>query len=170
MGMHLLVCATLSFAKLTFRSNDFVCFRLYVSLGSLHCVKVLLRHLNTDYMRLEPSFYCVFSYLFPGAIYNWLFTNVGVNFNTVICILVLYGCFSTGLGCAFMCGAQCMLVARGQTPFEFGKGIRTYDRGLRKNFAQLFGKWWVVNFLIPLPTAPGEIKAPWGQPTFYKSV
>nr|CAB3267901.1 palmitoyltransferase ZDHHC22-like [Phallusia mammillata] len=148
----------------------FIPYVLYVFLGSFHALRTILVYLNTTYVPLEWSFYCIFSYLFPGPIYNWYWDYGDVTFGKFVSISVLYGCFSTTSGCLFLFVGEMFLVARGQTPYEFGKGIRKYSQGVYNNYKQVFGKLFPLNFLFPLPNKTKEEKSPWGEPTFYRSI
>lgn len=139
----------------------FIPFLLYVSLGSFHCLKLVFAYLNIHYIPFTFSFYGFFSYLFFGAIYNWLFVSdseVQVTLGIFMLVFLLYTniCLSIGTFCFFV--AQIFLTLRGQTPHEFGKSIYCYDHGMRANFYSVFGKWSLLHFVLPIPVRYREPK------------
>ena len=101
-------------------------------------------------------------------VYNWLWTEISVTWMTVFCIAVFYGSLSTGFGCSFLFLSQCFLVYRGQTLYEFMNSKPSHVS--LQNFSQVFGNYWFLHLLLPLPLKSLEEKSPWGYPVYFKSV
>nr|XP_039256205.1 palmitoyltransferase ZDHHC22-like [Styela clava] len=149
----------------------FLPFSFYVGIGSLYCVKQMLSYLNYSYVTIEFSLNAIFSYFFPGVMYNYLWSGEGnLNFDKLYCILVLYGSVVTGIGGSFYFLSELFISMRGQTIYEFGKDIRKYDFGFLRNIKQVLWPWGILYFLMPLPVPTKEINAPWGTPKFVKGI
>nr|XP_032819882.1 probable palmitoyltransferase ZDHHC24 [Petromyzon marinus] len=61
------------------------------------------------------------------------------------------------LGCAAMYAWHFTIAGEGQTSYEAIHEMRDYDCGLFVNLRQVFGNYWALNYLLPMPTAiPGD--------------
>ena len=123
---------------------------MYVAIGSFHALKVILVYLDIAYVPIKFSLYNISSYFLPMIVYNYLYTDINITPAVLLCLTLLYGCFSAAFGCTFLFIGECVLVVRGQTPFEYFKQKPT-NMHLRRNFVQVFGKLWYLQFLLPLP-------------------
>ena len=45
---------------------------------------------------------------------------------------------------------QYKLILKGQTPFEYSKGISTYQKSMRDNLRDLLGNYWYLTWLCPM--------------------
>ncbi|XP_002128530.2 putative palmitoyltransferase ZDHHC24 [Ciona intestinalis] len=129
----------------------FIPYTLYVALGSLHAMYILTAYLNMKYVTFKFSIYAILSYTLPGIVYNWVYTYGNITLTTASCILLLYLLFSAGFGSLFLFLAQCFLLVRGQTPYEYHKNIHIFNHGVVTNLTQVFGRFWFLHFLIPFP-------------------
>lgn len=127
--------------------------------------------LHATYVPFELSAYSVFSYLFPGFIYNWIWSGAGnIDIYIFICFMVLYGALTTGFASFFFFIFEFVLILKGQTAYEFAKDIRRYDQGKWKNFTTVFGSYGILYFFLPLPFKSKEENSNWGYPKFVKGI
>lgn len=125
----------------------FIVFCFYGIVGALYTTVVTFRYLSKYYANVLSV--QVYSYFLPFLLWNWTVGQVQVN----IVAMVIYGffCFFALCGCCYYFAFQCMLLVTGQTSYEYVKGITEYKRPLLVNIASVFGPFWFLNFILPVP-------------------
>jgi palmitoyltransferase len=125
----------------------FIVFCFYVMLGAVYSTWAVFSYLSLHYYSvLSSQFY---QHLIPWLFYNWLTGHTPIN----ICAMALFGYFSvmTCFGGAFYFASQCFLLCVGQTSYEYMKGIKKYQYPVLEHVRYVFGPWWGLNFIVPLP-------------------
>ncbi|XP_064597142.1 palmitoyltransferase ZDHHC22-like [Liolophura sinensis] len=125
----------------------FVVFCFYASLGSLFCLYIISEHLRLTYANIFS--YEVYRFLLPWCLVEWLFR--GLSSGTLAMIFLFYMTIPTCLGCIWFAVQQFWLIYRGQTTYEYLKGIKTYRTFTADHFRSVFGSFWPLNFILPMP-------------------
>lgn len=125
----------------------FVVFCFYASLGSLFCLYLLSEHLRLTYANLFS--FEAYRFLLPWCLVEWFFS--GLSSGTLAMIFLFYMTIPTCLGCIWFCAQQVWLIYRGQTTYEYLKGIKTYRTFTADHFRSVFGSFWMLNFILPMP-------------------
>ncbi|XP_059172899.1 probable palmitoyltransferase ZDHHC24 [Physella acuta] len=125
----------------------FTIFCLYGGLGTLYSSLALYYYLELHYKQAQ-TWGCL-SYFPLMILYYWVTSNIsGTIFSLVI---FQYLSIATILFCFFYLCVQVFLTYSGQTRYECMKGIKLYKRSRKKNIESVFGKFWIINFLLPIP-------------------
>ena len=85
----------------------------------------------------------------PWVLWYWLVGEISIK----IVAMVIFSYFNvlTCLACLYYFATQCYLVWQGQTSYEYVKGLKRYSYSLGENLRSVFGPFWFLNFLVPLP-------------------
>ncbi|XP_076456486.1 palmitoyltransferase ZDHHC22-like [Babylonia areolata] len=125
----------------------FLVFCLYSSMGSFYSMAVTFSYLSLNYASiLSWNFY---TYLVPWVVWYW--ANGQVHISVMAMVIFSYFCVLTFFGSAYFLVSQCVLLARGQTSYEFMKGIKRYRCSPGESLRSVFGPWWFLNLVVPLP-------------------
>ncbi len=89
------------------------------------------------------------SLIFP--ILAWLLQMMPVN---ALVIVETSVAIFTSLGTAGLLALQLHQLVRGQTLWEYRKGVQQYDHGLRRAFQEVMGRNWWYCWLLPLIPSP----------------
>ncbi|KAK7488947.1 hypothetical protein BaRGS_00019751, partial [Batillaria attramentaria] len=125
----------------------FIVFCFYGAIGALYSTILTFTHLTNHYA--NPLSYEIYCYLLPWLLYYWVIGQIQMK--TVAMVLFGYFCLMTFLACGFYFGFQCFLLTTGQTFHEWTKGNKRYRQPLLDNLRSVFGPWWLLNFIIPMP-------------------
>ncbi|XP_050396040.1 palmitoyltransferase ZDHHC22 isoform X2 [Patella vulgata] len=130
----------------------FIVFCLYGCLGAMYSLYVTYCFLEIHYIPLfSLDFY---GYLMPWLLWRWY---LGVIHHSVIWLaLLLYLSLTTLIACGYFLTWQLVLLCTGQTTYEFLKRNKTFKQPLTENLKSIFGKWSLINFIIPLPWIRNE--------------
>ncbi|KAL8610699.1 hypothetical protein ACOMHN_047268 [Nucella lapillus] len=125
----------------------FLMFCLYGSLGSLYSSYVTFAYLGSHYASVVSWEW--YAFLLPWLLWYWF---IGQTIATVVAMVIFsYFCVFTFLACSYFCAFQGFLLMRGQTSYEYVKGIRRYGCSLGESLRSVFGPLWLVNVVVPLP-------------------
>ena len=86
-----------------------------------------------------------------GLTYNFFLTDISITFSIFCLVLLLYCVVVIGIGCTCFFFAQLYLTIRGQTPYEYRKGISKHSLGFAGNLRSVFGRFAPLYFLFPFP-------------------
>ena len=113
--------------------------------------------LNIAYLRFKYGvvFYGpqTFITLLPTSLHEWWFKG-DVYSSQLFLVAVFYGTMLAGFSAGGFFYWQMVLVYFGQTTHEQRCGIDDYSNTLWCNFKDVFGKWWFISLIIPLPLPP----------------
>lgn len=130
----------------------FICCAFHTLLSSAISFYFLTAYLGAHYVTfLGPEF---FKYFLPYAVVVWLFGST--TFSIFLYILVFYFNFTTIVAAIFYLLWQFNLVWGGQTSFEFVKGKKTYQSKILTHVRSVFGPFWILNFIFPMPWFKNE--------------
>ncbi|XP_070208172.1 palmitoyltransferase ZDHHC22-like [Littorina saxatilis] len=125
----------------------FIVFCFYTAIGALYSTSVTFSYLSNHYADiLSLEFYRL---LPPWLIWHWYYGYITVNI--VAMVLFAYFNFMAFTAGLFYFIFQCFLLWRGQASYEFFTGVKRYSHSLWENLRSVFGPWWFLNFLVPLP-------------------
>lgn len=120
----------------------FIVFCVYGWIGSFKAATLSLFYLNS--VRASS----LYTYLPPNALFNLIFGDL--EFSLFCVMLLLYLFFTTHLACTYFMCWQLLLLARGQTAYEYVKGVTPFQTPFRHHVKSVFGPYWLANFIIPL--------------------
>lgn len=141
----------------------FVVFVFYVAAGSLYGIALLFWYLNDPLPFLKYDTFC--TYLPFVALWQWVFGYLTTGL--FMLLLQLYLCFVTLIGAGGFVIWELVVIVRGQTSFEAARNIQFYRTNLLYHIRSVFGPFWIVNFIFPLPTSPEGDGVHW--PTLTRS-
>ncbi|XP_005110517.1 uncharacterized protein LOC101853650 [Aplysia californica] len=127
--------------------GHFTIFCLQCALGALYSLVVLSSYLQLHYPALHTWGYL--AYFLPVVLAAWLYGSLSASLAGLI-VFFLWSFFIFGV-CSFYFLFQMFLISRGQTNYEFLKGIKRYRGSVWKNIQSVFGIFWPLNFLLPIP-------------------
>ncbi|XP_061469217.1 palmitoyltransferase ZDHHC22 [Rhineura floridana] len=127
--------------------RNFIMFCLYTSLACLDSLVAGVAYISAV---LSTSFAnpLAFLTLLPHSISQ--FFSGALLSSEMFVILMLYLWLGIGLACAGFCCHQMLLILRGQTRYQVRKGLTARARPWKKNLEEVFGKKWLLGFLIPV--------------------
>lgn len=125
----------------------FIVFCFNVALGTAFCFYIDWQYLTLEH--IHPSWSNFYHFILPVTVCEWLsgYSSFGFLYFCTLAWLCLCTCIGTT---ALFCW-QFLLVIWGATTYEFVKGIRIYRMGVMNNIRSVFGPYWLVNFLVPMP-------------------
>lgn len=130
----------------------FICCAFHTLLCCALSFYFMMLYLSAHYVTfLGPEF---FKYFLPYALVVWLFGST--TFGIFFYILIFYLNITTLLASIFFFIWQFNLVKGGQTSYEFVKGKKTYQTNLLTSIRSVFGPFWILNFIFPMPCIKNE--------------
>lgn len=130
-----------------YNQRYFIVFCLYGTLGALYSSFATFSYLGIHYGNVLSSRF--YTFLMPWVLWYWLVGDISIK----IVAMVIFSYFNvlTCLACLYYFATQCYLVWQGQTSYEYVKGLKHYSYSLGENLRSVFGPFWFLNFLVPLP-------------------
>lgn len=125
----------------------FISFCFYSFIGLLYSLWFLGQYLTVQYapfLSLE-----IYKYLLPYAAVRWTFGYL--DSTTFFLLFVFYTTFTSCTGSLYFLLYQTMLIYKGQSNTEFLKGNKTYKTDMKNHLESIFGKYWLIGFLSPIP-------------------
>ena len=125
----------------------FIVFCLYGSFGACYSMYATFSYLSIHYANVLSSQFYLF--LLPWLIWYWSVGEITID----IVALAIFSYFSimTFLACTYFFCFQVFLVWRGQTSYEYMKGIKRYCYPLSEHLKSIFGSLWFLNLVLPVP-------------------
>lgn len=130
----------------------FICCAFHTLLACMISFYFLAEFLSAHYVTfLGPEF---FKYFLPYAVVVWLFGST--PFSVFLYIVLFYLNFTTLVAAIFYLIWQFNLIWSGQTSYEFVKGQKTYQSNFFTHVRSVFGSFWALNFIFPMPWFKNE--------------
>ncbi|XP_071835192.1 probable palmitoyltransferase ZDHHC24 [Apostichopus japonicus] len=139
----------------------FLVFTFYCSVG-LFCIALF------TWMYLSESHGAVLSheglsYLYPVTIFQWI--TGGLKSSVFGLVTLLYVDMMLCLGSASQFAYHFIHILKGQTSHEADSDVITYDQGVFRNLSEVFGRFWILPFFLPLPLQLPSDGIHWKKPT-----
>lgn len=130
-----------------YNQRYFVVFAFYVTLGCMFGTYLVLTYLADPLPLMSRH---GVTYFPPVAFIKWF---IGYLSSAHLFLLgQLYACCVCLVGGSWFFGWEMFMIYRGQTTYEAMRGIGRYRVNIMHHFRSTFGPFWMVNFLVPLPT------------------
>lgn len=135
-----------------FNQKHFIIFCVYGIIGGSWGLYNLGTYLSQNYAPLLSL--NIYMYLLPYCAV--MFTFGYLSFFTLCLILLFYLHITSTCAALYYFLWQMIVISRGQTSYELMKGRRIYTDDLGENLRSVFGKYWIVPFLFPMPMTLNE--------------
>ena len=126
----------------------FTMFLVYCDVGLLYSSYMSWHYIYTRY-GMHPLSRHFYHFIPPFTVTEWLLGYLSSDFVNVSLLGCV--CFTTVIGTMFLAGAQIVMIVLGTTGYEYKKGVRKYSRGVYENMKEVFGPYWLLHLLLPLP-------------------
>ncbi|XP_076059787.1 putative palmitoyltransferase ZDHHC24 isoform X2 [Oratosquilla oratoria] len=126
----------------------FIVFCLYACIGCIYAAGILHSYYSLTYLRQFWSSQFHY-YFYPVTIILWLLGKAELQ--EIGWVTLLYVAVATVAFTGFCVLQQLFLVLRGQTQYEYNKGLLMVHRSATHNFLHIFGRYWILHFLFPFP-------------------
>ena len=138
----------------------FIVFCFHCAVGTAYALYVNFQFVSLEY--LHPSLSTLHHFLLPFTVMEWLFGYCTLGF--LYYVTFLYVCLFTFMGSTGIFCWQFFLAAWGTTTHEFWKTNNTFRVGIRHHLRSVFGSFWFLSFIVPLPCLkqPGN-GIEWGE-------
>lgn len=120
----------------------------YLVIGSAFFIYLTLEYLGDPYPFWSSRGWNLF---LPVGAWSWMKGQM----YTMHLFLILQAHLAVMLGsvCLFYFVWQILMTYRGQTSFEATRGVHVFRVDPFTHFRSVFGVFWLLNFIVPLPTA-----------------
>ena len=136
-----------------YNQRYFIGFSFHVMLGCTYGLYLTLKYVNAEYSSTYdgmPWYSFLYRFFLPITIGEW-FLGYLDNWETYY-ILLAYLTFASGFGAAIAFNVEMYLICRGMTAYEMSSGtVLKGKTKITENLKGVFGSYWIVNFLFPLP-------------------
>ncbi|XP_048586550.1 palmitoyltransferase ZDHHC22-like [Nematostella vectensis] len=129
----------------------FIVLNVFAGIMSIYSVTINVVYLSRTAIPLSPLTVDGIMTLIPVVtFYKWFVGTIALYYMLVVMV--------TWLGLvqiliSFLCGFfQMRLLWTGQTTYEYSHNIHTYDKGWRLNYQEVCGRFWLLRWLLPLPS------------------
>ncbi|KAA0201454.1 hypothetical protein HAZT_HAZT004461 [Hyalella azteca] len=132
----------------------FVIFCFYACIGCFYSANKLHKYYSQTYLRdfWSAQFHY---YFYPVTLIHWFYGQAALA--EVGWVTLLYIAVATVLFTGFCVTQQLFYVFRGQTAYEYNKGLLMVHRSAAHNFLHVFGRYWMLQLLVPLPRCYRDI-------------
>lgn len=126
----------------------FIIFCFYACVGCIYAATLLHNYYSGTYLRTFWSSEFLY-YFYPVTLVMWLCGKAQLA--EVGWVTLLYVSSATVVFTGFCVVQQLLYVFRGQTAYEYNKGMLVVHRSAFHNFLHVFGRYWLLHLLIPFP-------------------
>ena len=136
-----------------YNQRFFIGFLFHVMLGCTYGLYLTVMYIRTEYSTMYDGmawYGYMYHFFLPITIGEWICGYIS-NYETYF-ILLGYLTFASGFGAAIAFHIEMYLICRGMTAYEMSSG--TLSKGkikISENLKGVFGNYWILNFLLPLP-------------------
>ena len=129
-------------------SNEryFISLLFYLVAGSLYFMYLVLLHLDDPYPMWSRR---GLNYFPLVAVWNW-FTGDMFTYHFLL-LVQFYVTVFMGSICLCYFVWELMMVYRGQTSYEATRGVHVFRVDPSTHFRTVFGPFWMLNFIFPMP-------------------
>ncbi|KAK3865962.1 hypothetical protein Pcinc_028465 [Petrolisthes cinctipes] len=131
----------------------FILFCFYACIGCIFAARLLHTYYSGTYLRAFWSSEVLY-YFYPVTLVMWLLGKAELA--EVGWVTLLYVSSATVVFTGFCVIQQLVYVLRGQTAYEYNKGLLMVHRSASHNFLHVFGRYWILHILIPFPRRRSE--------------
>ena len=129
-----------------YNQRRFVALAFHVAVGSVFCIVLILSYLRA----LIPLWSSQAWTYFPlVALWQWLVGSLPSS--QCFLLIQLYVSVATLFAGSSFFLWQMVITSRGQTSYELEKDINRYRGTPGQNFRSVFGPFWILNLIIPVP-------------------
>lgn len=133
--------------------RNFVVFLFYSLVGSIYGIYLLSHYLG--------QFYDVWSHegwIFVPFVAFWQFIFGNFSLEHFLLMGQMYVCVGLSIVSGYFFLFQLAVVITGRTTYEATKCTKRYQgKGRLNNIRNVFGSYWLLQFILPIPTAlPGD--------------
>ena len=130
--------------------RNFIVFTLYIALGSLLGIVLIISYM----MEIWPIFTFQYGVNYLPFVAFWKLLTGYMSMAHFLLLLQFYCCCMMFIIAGWFFVLEMYTVCVGITWHEAEKGIRRYQGvNTSSNIRSVFGPFWLIQFLIPLPTA-----------------
>nr|XP_053653456.1 palmitoyltransferase ZDHHC22-like isoform X2 [Cherax quadricarinatus] len=126
----------------------FILFCFYACVGCIFAARLLHGYYSGTYLRAFWSSEFLY-YFYPVTLVMWLLGKAQLA--EVGWVTLLYVSTASVVFTGFCVVQQLVYVLRGQTAYEYNKGLLMVHRSAFHNFLHVFGRYWILHILIPFP-------------------
>ncbi|XP_022094670.1 palmitoyltransferase ZDHHC22-like [Acanthaster planci] len=149
-----------------FNQRYFLVFLLYATIAALHAALSFLAYLNTN---LAPFLSAgAYNYLYPIGTAMWILGYIPTYLYGTLTLA--YICLMLGIGCCGLFYFHFRRALSGQTSHEYANRITTYNRGSQRNLEEVFGRYWWLAFVLPIPLKQTSDGIVWNKPKEIKGI
>lgn len=133
----------------------FIVLTFYVAVGTMYGSLLIASYAGSTLPHSSWSHYG--RYIPVVAFVQWLAGSLNLAY--FFLSVQLFTCvMSFGMAFGYFLWEVCLIV-REQTSYETSKNIRLYNTrsSVGTKFREVFGPYWILNFLLPLPTLPAGV-------------
>ena len=135
-----------------YNQKHFIIFCVYGIIGGSWGLFNLGTYLSQTY---APIFsFNIYQYLLPYCVLKFFLGYL--SFFTMCLIVLFYLHVTSTCASLYYFTWQMFIISRGQTSYELVKRKRIYSDDLGENLGTVFGKYWLLPFLIPIPMPLNE--------------
>ena len=127
----------------------FLVFTFYCAVAALYAFYVTWSYVVMMYAPPYPISSQFYHYLIPITVIEWLCGYASFSF--MYFVLLGYLAAMTGFGSLGIFAWQFFTVVQGITTNEFWKASSAYKSSMLQNLRGVFGPYWLLNFIIPMP-------------------
>lgn len=137
-----------------YNQRYFIGFLFHVMIGCSYALYLLVSYVDSEYAVFHQTtswYQFLYHFFLPVALGEFLMGYLDVV--ELVFILIGYLMFASGMGATVAFVIEMYLVCRGMTAYEIKKDGPDFSRKprLSDNLRGVFGNYWIVNFLVPLP-------------------
>ena len=132
-----------------FNQKYFIMYCFYMLMGTFYGMALIVMYMKIlfDVKFYGPQTFVLL--LYDLLLMMWAGQYPGPKY--IFLLFLMYGCLTAGLLAAGLWFWQVQIVFTGQTTHEAQTGDKRYTKSRITNFLDVFGKFWILTFLLPLP-------------------
>ncbi|KAK3578256.1 hypothetical protein CHS0354_011579 [Potamilus streckersoni] len=130
-----------------YNQKYFIIFSFYGIVGGTFALYHLIFFLNSSYAPFLSV--QIYKYFLPYAFMSVLFGYT--SFFELLLVMFLFLHVSSTAASTYYFLWQMFLIFRNQTSYEFLKRTRTVDMTVSEHLQSVFGPYWLISFLVPVP-------------------
>lgn len=136
-----------------YNQRFFICFLFYVMLGCAYGFYLTFKYVQSEYSTMYEGlrwYGYLYHFFLPVTIGEWV--SGYLDSHETYYILLGYLTFASGLGATIAFNIEMYLICRGMTAYEMNSGSLLKGKSrISDNLKGVFGNYWFLNFLFPLP-------------------
>ena len=135
-----------------YNQKHFIIFCVYGIIGGSWGLYNLGTYLSQNYAPILSL--NIYQYLLPYCVLTFFLGYL--SFFSLCLILLFYLHITSTCAAIYFFVGQMFVISRGQTSYELVKGRKIYSDDFGQNLRSIFGKFWILPFLFPVPVPLNE--------------